>query len=117
MRLDPGADRIEALAQTGLCDLVEPRAGGRSRGAADVEGLQADGVVPLLDPTDLDVHEVACFEDAVGRGAVDERGAGAGGELGRYRGVVGSGAAHRVLDLGREPTLGDSGPCVFECRL
>jgi hypothetical protein len=36
-----------------------------------VEGLEADGVVALLDRADLDVHEIAGFEGA--GCAVDER--------------------------------------------
>jgi hypothetical protein len=114
MSLDAGADRVEACAQAGLRDLVKLDAGGRGGCAADVEGLEADGVVALLDPADLDVHEVTGFEGAMGRCAVDECGAGAGGELGRDRRVVGSGAAHRVLDLRREPAFADAGPGVFE---
>src|SRR5439155_26007625 len=112
--LDAGPDRVEARTQAGLRDLVKPDAVRRGGCAADVEGLEGDGVVALLDAADLDVHEVAGFEDAMGRGAVDEGGAGAGSKLGWDRRVVGSGAAHRILDLRREPALGDAGAGMIE---
>ena len=79
-----------------------------------MEGLEADRVVAVLDSADLDVDEIAGFEHAVRRGAVNERGARAGRELGRDRRVVRPGAAHRVLDLRRKLPLADARTRVFE---
>jgi hypothetical protein len=107
-------DRVEPGTQAPPRDLVQPEAGARRGRAADLEGLQTDGVVALLNAADLDMDEVARFQEAVGRCAVDERGARPGAELRRDGRVVGSGATHRVFDLRGEPAFGDSRPGVLE---
>jgi hypothetical protein len=81
-----------------------------------MERLQPDGVVPSFDTADLHVHEITRLEQAVTRRTVDENGTGAGGKLRRYRGVIRPGAAHRILNLGRQRALGDTGARACERR-